>query len=225
MGIKRRLAAGICSAAIVVASYFGLYKEESKVSPVGIELIVDVEGCRTDPYYCQANKLTVGVGSTSNVIKGKKYTTEEIVVRLREDIKVAEQCLSNNVRVGMTQGEYDAYASFIFNLGCGSFRSSTLLFMLNNGRPVEACNQLSRWVYVKPSPTAKAVVSEGLKKRRTREEKVCLTELAQSSQPLSWLRYLASDGTQALYAMTLPSSTVTLNPLNYVQLPLRAQVD
>lgn len=86
---------------------------------------------------------------------------------LRQDIAEAESCLYQNVRVPLRQGAWDAYTSFVFNVGCGKFRSSTMLRLLNSGQYAASCDQFPRWVY------ANKRVLNGLKVRRTEEQAIC----------------------------------------------------
>ena len=175
MSIKTSIAAGVCSASVVAGAYIGLYNMDTKISQQGVELIVDAEGCRTVPYYCQAGILTAGVGSTTGIVKGKVYTVPEVVGMLRKDLLKVETCLAISVNVPLTQGEYDGWASFIFNHGCGSFRSSTARELLNSGNHIAACQQIPRWNKVKVN--GKFVVSKGQVRRKANEERVCLSQL------------------------------------------------
>jgi lysozyme len=49
------------------------------------------------------------------------------------------------VKVKLTQGEYDALVSFVFNVGAGALASSKLLRELNAHHRTKAADQLLRW--------------------------------------------------------------------------------
>ena len=63
---------------------------------------------------------------------------------LRGDIAHAEKVISDAVKVNISQNEFDALWSFVFNVGAGNFLSSTLLKLLNNGDFHGASGQF-RW--------------------------------------------------------------------------------
>jgi len=64
---------------------------------------------------------------------------------LSEDLKWAEATVNNHVKVPLTQQQYDALVSFVFNIGGCEFKSSTLLKKLNANEYLEAANQILRW--------------------------------------------------------------------------------
>ena len=111
---------------------------------------------------------TICYGSTTGVRQGMVLTDRECDERLMRDIATAEAAIRRHVRVPLSQPEYDAYVSFIFNVGETQFHKSTLLRLLNQGFREQACRQLPRWVY------ANGKVMNGLRTRRDQEMQVCL---------------------------------------------------
>jgi hypothetical protein len=69
--------------------------------------------------------------------------------------------------VPLSQHQYDALVSFVFNLGAGNFRSSTLLKKLNKGLYEEIPAQILRWN--KARVDGKLTELRGLTRRRTAE--------------------------------------------------------
>jgi GH24 family phage-related lysozyme (muramidase) len=61
--------------------------------------------------------------------------------------------------------------SFVFNVGCGAFRGSTMLKLLNAGQIDSAAGQFKRW------NKADGKVVTGLTRRRHAEEKLFRGEL------------------------------------------------
>lgn len=53
------------------------------------------------------------------------------------------------VKVPLTQNQYDALVSLVFNIGRGSFARSSLLKKLNAGDMTGAAQEFPRWVYAK----------------------------------------------------------------------------
>ena len=58
----------------------------------------------------------------------------------------AEAAINGRVTVPLTQPQFDALVSFVFNVGAGAFRKSTLLKKLNAGDYAEATAEFPRWV-------------------------------------------------------------------------------
>lgn len=150
--------------AILIASDAGL-----RTNQRGLELIGNAESCRTQPYMCPANVLTVGIGSTTNVQPGKTYTHEEIAAMWAGDMKSAEKCVNLYANgAAMNDNQFSAISSFTFNAGCGNLKSSTLARYANRQQWGEMCGQLNRWVY------ANGKKLNGLVKRRADEYKLCM---------------------------------------------------
>jgi lysozyme len=98
-----------------------------KISVKGIELIKRHEGVRLTAYKCPAGVLTIGYGHTGkDVTVGKVITEAEAEKLLRGDLSTAESEVNKRLSK-LNQNQYDALVSFVFNIGIGSFRMSTLL--------------------------------------------------------------------------------------------------
>ncbi len=135
-----------------------------KVSDEGIEMIKRFEGCKLVGYLDSVGVATVGVGHTGpKVYEGMHITQEEADELLRHDLEWVEKCINQHVTVELTQNEFDALASFVFNLGCGAFRKSTLLKKLNHGDRSGASREFHKWNH------AGHKVLAGLTRRREAE--------------------------------------------------------
>ena len=144
------------------------------VSEDGIGLVKRFEGLHklqddgmVTAYRCPAGKWTIGYGSTKGIRSGMKLTEAECEQRLIHDLKDAEAEVKRSVTVPLTQGQYDALVSFVFNLGAGNFRSSTLLKRLNQGLYNDVPEQIMRWN--KARVEGKLTVLNGLTRRRAAE--------------------------------------------------------
>ena len=137
-------------------------------SPDGLALIADLEGCRLTPYQCSAGVWTSGIGHTAGVVPKRDITEREAAANLVADVLNTERRLAVCVPVTMPQPVYDALVSFAFNVGTGAACRSTLVGFINRQQWVQACEQLSRWVYVS------GVKNKGLENRRARERAYCL---------------------------------------------------
>lgn len=134
-----------------------------KTSPTGRSAIFGFEGCRKQAYLCPAGVPTIGVGHTRGVKMGQACTDQQAQVWLSEDLEDAEAVVSTSVKLPLSQGQFDALVSFVFNFGATKFRGSTLLKMLNEGRPFAAAGQFKLWCHVG------ATVEPGLVRRRAWE--------------------------------------------------------
>jgi lysozyme len=111
----------------------------------GVALIKRFEGFRAKAYICPAGVLTIGYGTTKNVRPGQVVTEPEASVLLQQDLVVFEAAIKQLVSVPLTQYQFDALACFVYNVGSGNFKSSSLLRLLNAGSYTEVPAQLMRW--------------------------------------------------------------------------------
>jgi lysozyme len=88
---------------------------------------------------------------------------EQAEDQLTIDLEKFESAVSRNVKVALTQNQFDALVSFTYNLGEGNLRSSTLLKLLNVGDYNGAAAQFLRWDKQAGKPLP------GLTKRRHQE--------------------------------------------------------
>lgn len=145
---------------------------ERDVSERGIRMIQRHELRMNKIYVCPGGVLTGGYGHALSREEKKKYKLndkihDELVDHwFMQDIDKAERVVNNWVTVEMSQGQFDALVSFVFNVGADAFKRSTLLKKLNKGQPSLAAKEFSRWIH------AKGKILPGLVKRRTEEEKI-----------------------------------------------------
>lgn len=139
-----------------------------EISERGIDLIKRHESCRLVPYLDARNPpvWTDGWGNTVDVVPGRKITQVQADERLKENIRSAENCVNKSVTVPLTQNEFDALVSFVFNVGCQAFRTSTLLRLLNDERYDEAGFEFRKWTRAGDSHPA------GLVSRRADEQRL-----------------------------------------------------
>lgn len=130
------------------------------------DLIKRFEGLRLEAYRCPAGVLTIGYGHTKDVRAGLRIDTEKANSLLKSDIEFIESQL-NALDLKLTQNQYDALVSFIFNVGFNNFRQSTLLTKIRiNPNDNSIMDEFLRWVY------AGGKVLVGLQRRRLAEMKL-----------------------------------------------------
>jgi len=152
-----------------------------KMSANGLKLLKDWEGCVLKTYLDAAGLKTIGVGhlltetekKTGYInIAGNKVeyahgiTLQQALDLLAQDVTPAEEAVNKAVTVSISQNQFDTLVSFAFNVGCGGFRSSTALKMVNQGRYDDVPEWLAKW------NRAGGKVCDGLIVRRRNEIKL-----------------------------------------------------
>lgn len=140
-----------------------------KTSANGRKLIQQFEGCREKAYQDCVGVWTIGYGHTGNVKVGQVISKEEADRLLSQDLVKFESGVEKNVKVALTQNQFDALVSFCYNLGVGSLQKSTLLKKLNAGDYKGAAEEFLKW------NKAGGKVITGLVRRREAEKRLFLT--------------------------------------------------
>lgn len=142
---------------------------EMRTSNAGLALIKSFEGLRLTAYRDPGGVLTIGYGHTGpDVYAGQTITAARADQLLRVDVAEAEATVHRIVTAHLSQNEFDALVSFIFNIGSSAFAASTMLRMINAGDFAGAAKQFDRWVYAGDTRLA------GLVTRRNAEEALFL---------------------------------------------------
>lgn len=144
-----------------------------QTSDKGIALIKQFEGCKLTAYQDSVGVWTIGYGWTQPVdgkpIRAGMTIKQETAERLLKTGLVSyESDVSRLVKVGVTQGQFDALVSFTYNLGARSLSTSTLLRKLNAGDYAGAADEFLRW------NKAGGKVLNGLTRRREAERDLFL---------------------------------------------------
>ena len=115
---------------------FGMKKLTSQTySKDAIYLIKAFEGFEPKPYKCPAGKLTIGYGHVIKKDEQLKSVTERQAENLmRGDLLPVEEYVRQKVLVRISQGQFDALCSLVYNWGCANFGKSKGLKLLNEGR-------------------------------------------------------------------------------------------
>lgn len=117
--------------------------------------------------------LTIGYGHTGSDVKpGMCISRERAEELLMQDARHAASIVARNVRVQLSDAQFSALTSFVFNIGAGAFARSTLLRLLNRGAVRSVPAQMRRWVHAGGKPP---VQLPGLVRRR--EDEAALFEL------------------------------------------------
>ena len=152
-----------------------------KMSRQGIRTLIDSEDSVNVIYDDQAGLPTIGVGhcmNQSEVSSGKIELSDGSVIDLRkgkiskanierllaDDLIPRESVVNSLVSVSLEQSQFDALVHFVFNIGSGAFRKSTLLKRLNMGDYDAVPQEIRKWNIV--TIGGQKQVSRGLANRR-----------------------------------------------------------
>lgn len=133
-------------------------------------LIRSSEGLRLKAYRDSGGVLTVGYGHTGPDVKpGMVVTMNQAEAFLQRDVAHAADVVNQHA-LPCTQGQFDAFVDFVFNLGEERFLRSTLLRKHQAGNYTGAAQEFARWVF------GGGKVLPGLVKRRAAEAHLYLSE-------------------------------------------------
>ena len=140
-----------------------------KVSSKGLELIKEFEGFSSVAYLCSAKKATIGYGNTfwedgTPVKIGEQISKERAETLLKHVVDNFSVAVEVDIKIEVTQNQFDALVSLAYNIGLGAFKNSTLLRQLNRGNFVGASQEFLRWDKSNGKPLL------GLTRRREREK-------------------------------------------------------
>ena len=145
-----------------------------KTSQIGLDLITRFEGLRLIPYLDSARVPTIGYGSTRYedgtrvTMKDKAITQAQAKTLFMNTLTTYEAAVNRNVKVPISQNQFDSLVSFTYNLGEENLRTSTLLRKLNVRDYKGAADQFPRW------NKAAGRVLNGLVRRRAAERELFL---------------------------------------------------
>lgn len=144
------------------------------IDEAGEALIKGFESFSTTMYLDKAGVPTIGFGHTKGVtIYTLPISAEQAELFFEQDLAPAEQAVNQFVRVHLTQNEFNALVSLVFNIGVNAFENSHLLKDLNKNNMNGVAYEFARWTLIHVD--GKAVTSEDLVKRREIESKLFFT--------------------------------------------------
>lgn len=144
------------------------------ISKKGLDLIKKYEGLRLEAYKDSAGILTIGYGHTKTVKPGMVINQDMANLLLKTDVMDAETAVRDLVNIELTQNQFDALVSFVFNVGRRNFERSTLLKKLNDGKILEAGEEFMKWTKARQPGGLKEL--PGLVKRRAEEKVLFLSK-------------------------------------------------
>jgi lysozyme len=138
------------------------------------------EGREYQPYQDLVGVWTVCDGITGpDVIHGKTYTDAECNrLTIKHTEKHGSQLL-DCIHVRITQGMYEALASWAYNVGTGAACKSTAIRLINAGQYHAGCKDLLRW------DKAGGRTVRGLTIRRKQEADACIRGIPEHAKVIA----------------------------------------
>ncbi|GEF86371.1 phage lysozyme [Escherichia coli O145:H28] len=129
--LRKAVAAAIGGGAVAIASVL-------ITGPGGND---GLEGVSYIPYKDIVGVWTVCHGHTGkDIMPGKTYTEAECKALLNKDLATVARQINPYINVDIPETTRGALYSFVYNVGAGNFRTSTLLRKINQGDIKSACD-------------------------------------------------------------------------------------
>lgn len=149
----------------------------ARISQTGLDLIKHFEGYSPVVYKDSGGHDTIGYGH--KLKRGERFdkplSQAAAEALLRKDVAIAERAVDRQIKVPLSQPQFDALVSFTFNLGSGNLMRSTLRRKLNKGEYAAVPKELAKWV------RSKGKVLPGLVRRRRAEGALFMSGTAPSA--------------------------------------------
>ncbi len=146
-----------------------------QINEAGLDLIKSFEKCVLEIYKDPVELLTIGWG---HLIKAQEsfptVISQEFADNLlKSDLLEAEYSIEKLVKVTLTDNEFAALTSLVFNIGAKNFAKSSLLANLNNNNKLEAAKRFMMWNKAR-NPHGQLIELKGLTRRRLAEKTLFL---------------------------------------------------
>lgn len=143
-----------------------------------VDFIKGYEGLFLKSYKDPGGVWTIGYGTIGKEAKaGRRITKKTATKLLAKELKKTESYVRTYVDIPINQNQFDALVSFVYNVGSGHFRDSTLRKLLNRGQFTAAAGQFSRWNNQKSVETGEWLKLNGLTHRRQSEAALFLSTI------------------------------------------------
>ncbi|MFC3070272.1 lysozyme [Phenylobacterium soli] len=148
-------------------------KPRHRVSRAAINLITRFEGYRRKAAQLPDGRWMIGYGHTLTAREGAEVGVEDAEALLLYDLIQVSHGLNEWIYAPLNQNQFDALASFTFNIGLDNFRRSTVLKRLNEGAAIQAACAMELWR--KAEFGGERIVIDALVRRRASEKALFLT--------------------------------------------------
>jgi GH24 family phage-related lysozyme (muramidase) len=122
-----------------------------QVTDAGLALIRRFESFSPTVYVCPAGYETIGYGHVIRDGERERFANgiseHEAEDLLRRDAGIAERAVLRLIAVPLTDGQFDALASFAFNVGGGALQRSTLRRKVNREEHSAVPGEFRKWIW------------------------------------------------------------------------------
>ena len=144
-----------------------------RLSQNGVNFIKSHEALRLKAYQDSKGVWTIGWGHTKGVKPGDVITRAQAEQFIRDDFAWVERTLNADLVTGrdkslVTQNEYDALCSLVFNIGSQAYLDSTVRRKIKQGDKMAAARAFGMWIY------SNHKIAPGLVTRRADEVRLFL---------------------------------------------------
>lgn len=143
-----------------------------KTNRAGRDLVKRFESFQPDVYIAPEGKPTIGYGHV--ILEGERFpepmTRAQADDLLARDLTRFELAVRNAVKAPLTSNQFSALASFVFNVGEGAFKKSTMLKLVNTFNMKAAAKEFERWNHA--TVKGDRVAEDGLTARRQAEREL-----------------------------------------------------
>ncbi|MEM7711099.1 MAG: lysozyme, partial [Pseudomonadota bacterium] len=144
-----------------------------RTSRQGLDLIKSFEGFRARSAALGNGRWIVGYGHTRTARDGLEISEADAAKILRHyDLPPIEAAIHRLVLATIHQNQFDALASFAFNLGLDAFRTSDVLAHVNAGEPLKAACAMGAWRRARVN--GRTITIDALVRRRAMERALFL---------------------------------------------------
>ena len=180
-----------------------------RVSRTAIDLIKRFEGYRRAAAQLPDGRWTIGHGHTLTARQGAEVSADDAEALLLYDLIAIAHGLNEAVFTPLTQNQFDALASFAFNLGLDNFHQSGVLKRLNEGALIQAACAMELWR--KANLGGERIVIDALVRRRAAEKALFLTPPGEAwvPAPSPILRPLLDTDARDVVPLQTPAEVTT----------------
>lgn len=115
------------------------------VSGLGIATLTGHEGLSYTGYLDSVGVPTVCYGHTRTAVVGQRFSQERCEELLNEDLAEFAATVNKNIKVDLSQPQFDALVSFCYNVGSHACKTSTMFRLINDGDYLGGAAQFDRW--------------------------------------------------------------------------------
>lgn len=143
-----------------------------KTNQACIDIIKLSESVHLKAYQGPSGKWLIGYGHGAGVKPGMSITQGQAEQYLKEDLRMIEDAIAARLKLPVSRNQFSAMVCLAYNIGTGSFATSTVLKETNAGNFQRAADAFLMWNKV--SWGGKLVVNAHLDNRRKQERSLYL---------------------------------------------------